>query len=348
MPGLPPFFDGKPWIRGKQKMHGNMKTDRLLRKVGGLFRYGICGVVWLGVAGCTSMPSFGPTSAALQLDIAPKLAPGQIADPKSPLVLRFSEYTDARPAAPSRKIGDIRATVLDMHGTELVMENLAGTVTAAMVKQFNASGFQTVTEGGQAAARSADFEISGVIRQFSMNIGARDEVSIVVETTLRDTRRGGILWSGVVAEKADRYAGVTGNTRSSIARYLSAALAKVSAKTRDAVSETIAQTYPDSFRQAAPARGSTPGVTVLIAPPGRTSEYQAARREMTGRLVITTIPARAKVYVADVYYGLSPLNIELQPGIHTIRLKLDEFKAATEKLSVREGETTELEIRLEK
>lgn len=329
-------------------MHGNMKTTRLLGKVGGLFRYGIYGVVLLGVAGCTSMPSFGPTPAALQLDIAPKLAPGQIVTPKSPIVLRLSEYTDARPAAPSRKIGDIQATVLDMHGTELVMENLAGTVTAAMANQFNASGFQTVTEDGQAAAGSADFEISGVIREFSMNIGGRDEVSIVVETTLRDTRGGGVLWSGAVAEKADRYAGVTGNTRSSIARYLSGALAKVTAKTRDAISASIVQTYPERFDRAAAARDATPGVTVLVAPPERMSASQAARPGMTSQLAITTIPARAKVYVGDVYYGLSPLKLELEPGIYTIHFKLDAFKTATEKVSVRKGETTELEIRLEK
>jgi len=325
-----------------------MKTNQLLGKVASLFQYGICGVVLLGAAGCTSMPSFGTTPAALQLDIAPKLAPGQIVHPKSPIVLRWSEYTDARPAAPSRKIGDIQATVMDMHGTELAMENLAGTVTAAMVNQLSASGFQTVTEDGKAAAGSADFEVSGVIREFSMNIGGRDEVSIVVETTLRDTRSGGVLWSGVVAEKADRFAGVTGNTRSSITRYLSGALAKVSAKTRDAISASIMQAYPERFDQVATARDATPGVTVLVAPPGRMSASQADRPTMTSQLAITTIPARAKVYVADVYYGLSPLKLELEPGIYTINVKLDAFKTATEKVSVRKGETTELEIRFEK
>ena len=311
-----------------------------------LFRYGIYGVVWLGVAAAQACRSSAPPGRT-SIGHAPKLAPSQIATPKQPIVLRVSEYADARPAAPSRKIGDIKATVLDIHGTELVIENLSGTVTAAMVNQLGASGFQTVTEGGKAVVGSADFEISGVIREFSMNIGGRDEVSIVVETTLRDTRSGSVLWSGAVAEKADRYAGVTGNTRSSITRYLSGALAKVSAKTRDAIGETIVQAYPDSFGQAAPARDSTPGVTVLIAPPGHTSEYQAARPEMTGQLAVTTIPVRAKVYVADVYYGLSPLKFELEPGACTVNLKLDAFKTATEKVSVRKGETTELEIRLE-
>ena len=329
-------------------MVGNMKTHQLLGKVGSLFRCGIYCLVLLGVAGCTSMPSFGTTPAALQLDIASKLAPGQIVYPKSPIVLRWSEYTDARPTAPSRKIGDIQATVLDMHGTELVLENLARTVTAALVNQLSASGFQTVTEDGKAAAGSADFEVSGVIREFSMNIGGRDEVSIVVETTVRDTRSGGVLWSGVVAEKADRFAGVSGNTRSSITRTLSGALAKVSAKTREVISASILQTYPDRFDQVATARDAIPGVTVLVAPPRRMSASQADRPGMTSQLAITTIPTRAKVYVADVYYGLSPLKLELAPGIYTINFKLDAFKTATEKVSVRKGETTVLEITLEK
>jgi hypothetical protein len=327
-------------------MHGNMKTKRLLEKVAGFFRYGVYGLVLFGAAGCTSMPSFSPTSAALQLDIAPRLAPSQIVHPRRPIVLRVAKYSDARSAVPSGKIGDINATVFDMLGTELVMEDLSGTVTAAMANQLGAGGLQTVADSGNPAAGGADFEVSGVIREFSLNIGGRDAVSIVVETTLRDSRAGRILWSGAVAEKADRFAGVAGNTRNSITRYLSDALAKVSAKTRDAISESIMQTYPELFQQAASARQSAPGVTVLVAPPQQAPASQAVGPGTTGRLAIATIPARAKVYVADVYYGLSPLNLELEPGIYTINLKLDGFKTATEKVSVRKGVATELEIRL--
>jgi hypothetical protein len=328
------------------KIRGNMKTNRFSGKVGDLFCYCICAAVLLGVAGCSSMPSFSPTSAALQLDIAPYITPGQIVHPKDPIVLHVTKYADARPVAPSRKIGNINATVFDMLGAELFMENLSGTVTAAMVNQLGASGFQTVTEDGKVATGSADFEVSGIIREFSMNIGGRDEVSVVVETTLRDVRSDFILWSGTVAEKADRYAGVNGNSRRSITRYLSGALAKVSAKTRDAISMAMLQAYPDRFDQAAAARDATPGVTVLVAPPVPAS--QADRSAMTSQLAITTIPAHAKVYLADVYYGLSPLKVDLVPGIYSINIRLDSFKTATEKVSVRKGETTKLEIRLEK
>ena len=338
-------------------MDGNMKMIRLRSRAGSPFMWGICGLVLLGVAGCSSlpsarmpslsMPSLSMTSAPLQLDIAANPAPGQIVHARRPIVLHVAKYAAAGPAATSGKIGDISATVNDMLGTELHVQDVSGTVTAAMAKQLSASGFQTVVSGGKAATGSTDFEVSGVIKEFSMNIAGRDEVSIVVETTLRDGRNSGILWSGVVTEKADRFAGVTGNTRSSITRYLSNALAKVSAKTRDAISESIMQTYPELFQQAASARPSAPGVTVLVAPPQQAPASQAAVPGMTGRLTIATTPSRAKVYVADVYYGLSPLKLELGPGIHTLQIKLDGFNTATEKLSVRKGETTELEIKLQ-
>jgi len=302
----------------------------------------------LGLAGCAGPPSFDSTPAALQLEVTAKLEPVDIVHPRRLVVLRVARYTDARPGAPSGKIGDIKSTVRDLHTAELVMEDLPGTVTAAMMNQLGAIGYQTVAAGGTTGDASGDFELSGVIKEFSIVIAGRDEVSIVVETTLRESRGGSVLWSGVVAEKADRFAGVTGNSRSSIARYLSAALTKVSVKTRDAVSGSIVKTYPDLFDQAAPARSETPGVTVLVAPPERVTASQAAHTGVTGRLEITTTPPRAKVYVADVYYGLSPLRLDLGPGTYTLHFKLEAFKTATEKVSVRKGETTELEIRLER
>lgn len=293
------------------------------------------------------MPSLSLTSDPLQLDIVANPAPEAIVHAKRPVVLHVAKYIDARPAA-AGKIGDISSTVNDMLGTELFMQDVPGTVTAAIANQLSASGFQTVENGSTTPAGSKDFEISGSVKEFTLNIAGRDEVSIVVETTLRDTRTGGILWSGAVAEKTDRFAGVTGNTRNSITRYLSNALAIVSAKTRDAVSESIMQTHPDLFLQAAPARPSTPGVTVLAAPAEQEAPAsQVAHPEGTGQLSVTTTPPRVKVYVGDVYYGLSPLNLDLEPGIYTLHFKQATFKAVSEKVSVRKGETTELEMTLE-
>lgn len=294
------------------------------------------------LAGCAGLPPLGSTSAPLDLDIAAKVEPGQGIQTQRPVVLRIAKYVDARPGAASKTIGDVKSTILDMHTARLEVQDLPGTVTAAMLNQFSAIGFQAVVDDTANAAH-ADFVLSGVIKDFRMNVAGRDEVSIEIETTLGDAR-GAVLWSGVVVEKADRFAGVAGNTRNSITRYLSAALGKVSAKTREAASGSIVKTYPDLFVKAAPAGG----VTVLNEPVRRATAPQPARPSGMGLLEITTIPSRAKVYIADVYYGLSPLRLSLEPGIYPLHFKLEAFKAATEKVSVRKDETTEIEIRFER
>jgi hypothetical protein len=65
-------------------------------------------------------------------------------------------------------------------------------------------------------------------------------------------------------------------------------------------------------------------------------------------LLVNTNPPRAKVYLDDVYYGLSPLRLEMEPGVHAISVKLDSYKMVTEKVSVRKGDSTEMELKLER
>ena len=66
-----------------------------------------------------------------------------------------------------------------------------------------------------------------------------------------------------------------------------------------------------------------------------------------GTLILTTQPARAKVYLDGVYFGLSPLNAEVESGIHNVDVKLEGYKKGSEKVSVRNAEKTELELILE-
>lgn len=269
------------------------------------------------------------------------------------VTLNILTYADGRSIAPSRKIGDIRATVVDMHATELVSdEDIANVVTAAMRSQLTASGFRPVDSADRAATRTPeDFQLSGSIKDLRLDVAGRDTVSIVVETTLRDSRNGKLIWSGVVSEKSDRYAGVTGNTRNSIARYLHSSLGEVAGKTIAQVSDAMHAVRPELFSQVPAAAKAPPGVEVLVAPPASPPAPAREQQAVTpppGRLMVSTSPARAKVYVGEVYFGLSPLNVELEPGIHSLRMKLDGYKTATEKISVRKGETTELEVTLEK
>lgn len=334
---FPPFtYRGLEW----KKLNVDMKK---LRRY---FRY-FAFAPALALAGCTGLPLSGSASAPLTLDVAAKTEPGQIIQTQRPIVLRITKYVDARPGAVSGFIGNVNSTIFDMHTSKLEVQDLSSVVTAAIQNQFNASGFQSIVDDTAAAPR-ADFNLSGVIRKFRMDIAARDEVSVEVETTLTDARDGAVLWSGVVAEKTDRFAGVAGNTRNTITRYLSAALGKVSTKTREAVSSSIAKTYPDLFIRATPTGAATAGVTVMTEPAPRVTTPQTGRPGTIGYLQITTIPPRAKVYIAEVYYGLSPLKLELEAGIFTLQLKLEPFKTATEKISVRKGDTTEIEIRFEK
>jgi hypothetical protein len=54
------------------------------------------------------------------------------------------------------------------------------------------------------------------------------------------------------------------------------------------------------------------------------------------------------VYLDGVYYGLSPLRLEMEPGVHAISVKLEGYKMVTEKVSVRKGDNTEMELSLER
>jgi hypothetical protein len=67
-----------------------------------------------------------------------------------------------------------------------------------------------------------------------------------------------------------------------------------------------------------------------------------------GTFSLTTVPSKAKVYGDDVYYGTSPLKLELDPGVTVFHFKLDGYKTLTQKVSIRRGETTELEVKFEK
>jgi hypothetical protein len=157
----------------------------------------------------------------------------------------------------------------------------------------------------------------------------------------------------VVVEKDNRFAGVSGNGKSDIANYLRHKLNVVTQKTYDAVSGSLMASRPDLFNLA-PGTKPISGVTVLIAPGANqtASSVQPALAAMvppkTGILVLSTKPSRAKVYLEGVYFGMTPLRSEVEVGIHNVSVKLDGYKPATEKVSVRKDDTTELELVLER
>jgi hypothetical protein len=212
--------------------------------------------------------------------------------------------------------------------------------------------------------------MSGVVKAFSLMIAGRDERVIAVEATLREGRSGDVIWSGLVTEKDDRYAGVTGNSRETIIEYLGEGLTAFGGKLSAAVRDSLARSYPRSIAASQSGKApSIPGVTTLHAPASRdepaavapapaaapvaaatpaSGPATPAAGPVVGYVSVYSTPARAKVYVGDVYYGMTPIKIELPIGVAQLGVKLDGHKPATEKVAVRRGEVTELEVKLAK
>ncbi|KAF0166669.1 MAG: PEGA domain-containing protein [Rhodocyclaceae bacterium] len=321
-------------------------------------------------AGCSRMPSIpnpldlvaGPS--VLRVEPAP--TPGTIPLLRNgqTLSLAVAEFTDARPGPRGRKIGDIKATVTNMHGSEMALDqDVTSTLSTAARGQLAADGFRLVGVG-----EPADFRLNGVIKAFSLNIGGRDERVIAVEATVREGKSGDVIWSGVIGETDDRYAGVTGNSRATITEYLGEGVAAFAGKLSAAVRDSIAKSYPRTIAAGQSKNISTvPGVTTLHAPASRDEPVAGVRvpapmaaplatphptppaaGSAVGYVSVYSTPARAKVYVGDVYYGVAPIKIELPIGVARFGFRLDGHKPAAEKVAVRRGEVTELEVKLNK
>ncbi|MDP2794541.1 MAG: PEGA domain-containing protein [Sulfurisoma sp.] len=317
-------------------------------------------------AGCSSvqslpnpLASFGGAAiihvdAPVASTAAPLLRGGQS------LALVVTDLADARPGSPGRKVGDIRATVLDIHASEFALDqDVSAVLSGAVRAQLGADGFRLASSG------DADFRLTGVIRKFSLDIAGRDELAIAVETTLRDARTGQVVWAGVIEEKSDRYAGVNGNSRASIAEYLGVGVAAFAARLGAAVRANLHKAYPQAMASGQREAAAIPGVTTTqfappreapaVAPPPQAPPVQPAPLPRAasptgglGHVQISSIPARVKVYVDDVYYGVTPIKIELPVGVGQLGFKLDGYKPASEKVAVRRGEVTELEVKLAK
>jgi hypothetical protein len=215
-------------------------------------------------------------------------------------------------------------------------------------------------EGGD--ANNVLFEVSGVIKELALNVKDRDDINISIETTLKEAATGKVVWSGLVTEKNDRFAGVSGNNKEDVDAYLNKGLGVVAGKTVEAISASLQAARPELF-SLTPGTKAIKGVDVYVAPPAAppaaatlpaalvTPAAQAGTpsgNAASGLLSVNTSPSRAKVYLNGVYFGLSPLSTEIQAGVHDVVVQMKEYRTATEKVSVRKGDKTELELTLER
>ena len=279
--------------------------------------------------------------------------------------LRVNKYADQRKSGNPRLLGIATTRVIGVSGDQLLLDQeISNLVTAAIKKRFDSEGYQ-VLEGSSAA--SALFEVSGVIKDLTLNVKERDEINIAIETTLKEVESGKVVWSGLVMEKNDRFAGVSGNSKDDVVAYLNKELRIVSNKTVEAISSSLMASRSELFNLT-PGTKPIPGVTVYVAPtvakpspaasqsqygmqPGSTMPppaYTPQASATAGLLQVNTNPQRAKVYLDGVYYGMSPLRMEMEPGVHAISVKLEGYRMVTEKISIRKGDNTEMELNLER
>ena len=92
---------------------------------------------------------------------------------------------------------------------------------------------------------------------------------IKLETTLKEVATGKVVWAGEVEEKNDRFAGVSGNSKSDIADYLKQEVGVVTGKTAEAINSVLMATRPELFNLT-PGTKVIPGVKVLVAPSAAT------------------------------------------------------------------------------
>jgi hypothetical protein len=341
-----------------------------------VFRRVALGVLLFAVVGCASVKEAKDSVAGwvnggdstLSTQGEKKTSGGSGPVLKYAATLRVAQYQDQRKVGNPRLLGAIDGRVRGIDGNQLLLDQeVATVVTAAVKKRFDAEGFQ-VLEGS--AAANALFEVSGEIRELTLNVKNRDDIIIVIETTLKDLGSGEVVWSGLVTEKNDRFAGVSGNNKDDVVAYFNKELNVATNKTVEAVSASLMAAKPELFNLTAGTK-PIPGVTVYVAPtaarpapaamPSAMPAYGVQQggavpppsyvphaSDTAGLLLVNTSPSRAKVYLDGVYYGLSPLRLEMEPGVHAISVKLDGYKMVTEKVSVRKGDNTEMELNLER
>ena len=59
-----------------------------------------------------------------------------------------------------------------------------------------------------------------------------------------------------------------------------------------------------------------------------------------GRIEVVSKPSGAKVYLDGIYYGLTPLALDIPPGIHLLKVKKEGFETGRDKVGVLAGKVT--------
>lgn len=143
-----------------------------------------------------------------------------------PTTISIKEFEDERAVDNYKVIGNINEVVADISSNELTLDKEASIiVTKALKKEFNNSGF---TLSDKRAIDKSDLTLSGIIKEFELNIDDTDSINIKIEYQVIRNKDNKVIFSGLAKVKDSRFIGVTGNTRKSINEYLNMALYNIS------------------------------------------------------------------------------------------------------------------------
>lgn len=309
------------------------------------FLYCLSGLMIFGLAGCSSLMDGSNEISVREGQRSKAVA----AKPKFAATIRIAGYTDGRNVGDARKVGTAKVRVSGMSGSEIRLDHDVNDVVAeSMSGRLDEAGFLVLEPDDPTAL----FELSGVVKELNFDAKERDYVSVKVESTLKEMATGKVVWSGEAEQRSDRFAGVSGNDKGDIASYLQHELNVVTGKTAESIKSVLMATRGDLFGLPSGAK-AIEGVNVFVIQgttpslnPNNTSILKPP--VVDGQLAVKTEPGRAKVYLDGVYYGMSPLSVAVAAGIHTVEVKLNGYRKASEKVAIRAGTTTELEFQLEK
>lgn len=291
----------------------------------------------------------GCSAKNVSIKYDPKDGTGEGYTAKAPLNIAVIPYADKRAGIDAKKVADISTNVVGVHSSELFMdENIAVFVTNAVKDQLNYSGYKAQVVSGltfnkalnkdalSATPPDTNLVIGGEINRFHLNVAGRDKMEIELATTIYDRNSGRVIWSGTTIEETDRFAGTMGNTVNSMTKYINRTL-------NTAIKKLQKDSEPAIMRLAMGTSNPAQGTDL-----SGQGQFPATQREaetvQTGSLKITSKPTDAKFYIHDTYYGKTPLTIELKPGTYEVTIKLKGFMDEKEKVAVRAGITTELEV----
>ena len=110
----------------------------------------------------------------------------------------------------------------------------------------------------------------------------------------------------------------------------------------------LVKKFPGSIRVTGNGMAALPSGSTGTLSPKAINPNQSPIPGGKGRLVVSTTPPGAKVYVDGVFYGTSPIILDLGSGIHLLKVRLHGFKTFRDKIGVLEQKITTWDEHLHK